>query len=73
MEGSVVGVFLGTVAGCYFYSYMMGMQLLPLRLILAYSGLAAVVEGTSPGNLDNLVVPMVLHFGIEKVEMLLPA
>jgi dolichol kinase len=73
MEGSVVGVFLGTVIGCYFYLYMMGMQLLPLRLILAYSAVAAVAEGTSPGNLDNLVVPVVLHFSIEKVETLLPA
>lgn len=73
MEGSIVGVFLGTIIGCYFYSYMMGMELLPLRMILAYSAIAAVAEATSPANMDNLVVPMLLHFSIGRVQMLIPA
>mmetsp|Transcript_19448 Transcript_19448/g.48018 ORF Transcript_19448/g.48018 Transcript_19448/m.48018 type:complete len:82 (-) Transcript_19448:368-613(-) len=73
MEGSIVGVFLGTIMGCYFYSYMMGMQLLPLRIILAYSAIAAVAEATSPANMDNLVVPIVLHFSAERVQLLIPA
>jgi hypothetical protein len=30
MEGSVVGLFLGTVVAFYFYLYMMGIPLLPL-------------------------------------------
>jgi dolichol kinase len=62
MEGSVVGVFLGTVAGCYLYLYMMGLSLLPLRMVLTFSGIAAFVEGTAPGNLDNLTVPIAIHF-----------
>jgi phytol kinase len=72
MEGSVVGVFLGTVFGCYFFLYMMGIPFLPLRMILAYAGIAAVAEGTSPGNLDNLVTSLVLHFSIERVKLLMP-
>jgi dolichol kinase len=73
MEGSVVGVFLGTVAASYLYLYMMGLPLLPLRMVLVYGGIAAVVEGTAPGNLDNLAVPVTLHFSMEKVQEWLPA
>ena len=71
LEGCLC-VFLGTVCGCYFYLYTTGMALLPLRMILAYAGIAAVAEGTAPANLDNLVIAMVLHFSMEKVETLLP-
>ena len=72
LEGCLC-VFLGTVCACYFYLYFTGMALLPLRLILAYAGIAAVAEGTAPANLDNLVIVTVLHFSMEKVETLLPA
>lgn len=72
MEGSVVGVFLGTIAASYFYMFMMGMTLLPLRIILAYAGIAAVAEGTAPGNCDNVVMCVVLHFSIPRVRQLLP-
>jgi dolichol kinase len=73
IEGSVVGVFLGAVAGCYFYLYMMGIPLLPLGLVIAYAGIAAVVEATAPGNLDNIVAPVILHFSIDRVQQILPA
>ncbi len=73
IEGSVVGVFLGTVAGCYLYLYMMGIPILPLRLVLAYAGIAAVAEATAPGHLDNVVVPVILHFSIAHVQQLIPA
>ena len=71
IEGSVF-VFLGTVVACYFNLYILGIPLLPLRIILAYGGIAAVAEGTSPANLDNLITPIVLHFSIERVKELLP-
>ena len=71
IEGSVC-VFLGTVIACYFNLYILGIPLLPLRIILAYGGIAAVAEGTSPANLDNLITPIVLHFSIERVKELLP-
>jgi hypothetical protein len=51
---------------------MMGMTLLPLRIILAYAGIAAVAEGTAPGNCDNFVMAVVLHFSIPRVQQLLP-
>ena len=72
MEGSVVGVFLGTIAASYFYFYVLGLEWWPLRMFLAYAAIAAVTEGTSPGNLDNLLVPIVLHFSMDKVRMWLP-
>lgn len=71
VEGSVCGVFLGTVFGCYLYPYVVGFPILPLRIILTFGGMAAVVEGTSPGNFDNVMVPLVFHFSIEKVKALL--
>jgi hypothetical protein len=73
MEGSVVGVFLGTVAASYFYLYMMGIPLLPLRIILAYAGIAAVAEGTSPANCDNFVTCVMLHFSMDRVKLMLAA
>lgn len=72
MEGSIVGVFLGTVSACYLYLYMMGITFLPLRIILTCAFIAAVVEGSSPGNFDNICVPLVIHFSIDKVMEWLP-
>ena len=69
--GSVVGVFLGTIVASYLYLWAMGMPLLPLRIILAYAGIAAVVEGTSPANCDNFVTAVVLHFSMDRVKLLL--
>ena len=71
MEGSVVGVFLGTCAGCYFLLYTMGIALLPLRIVLAYAGIAAMVEGSSPETLDNVMVPLALHFSMDRVQAVL--
>ncbi len=70
MEGSVCGVFLGTIAGYYLYSYFLGMmeEWRPLRIVLAFGGIAAVVEGTSPGNMDNILVPVIMHFSMERID-----
>mmetsp|Transcript_7090 Transcript_7090/g.9214 ORF Transcript_7090/g.9214 Transcript_7090/m.9214 type:complete len:266 (+) Transcript_7090:83-880(+) len=68
MEGSVVGVFLGTSIGIYACLYVMGLPFLPLSAVLAYGMLAAVVEGTSPGHFDNLTVPLAIHFSINRIE-----
>ena len=72
MEGSVVGVFLGTVTACYLYLSMMGIELPPLRCVLVYGTVAAVVEGSSPGNFDNLVTAVVMHFSMDKVKEWVP-
>jgi dolichol kinase len=73
MEGSVCGVFLGTCSSSYFFLYCLGIPFLPLRIVLAYAGIAAMVEGTAPGNMDNLVVPIVIHFSMDRVQRWLPA
>ncbi len=72
MEGSVVGVFLGTVAGGYLYLYMMGLSLLPLRTLLSYGTIAAVVEATAPGSMDNVIVTVVIHFSMDRIPKWLP-
>lgn len=73
MEGTVVGVFLGTVSGCYLYLYLLGMELVPLRLVLVYGGIAAAMEGTAVKGLDNIVVAVALHLSMPKVQEWLPA
>lgn len=71
MEGSLCGVFLGTCSSTYFFLYMFGLQLLPLRVVLAYAGIAAVVEGSAPNGMDNLAVPLVLMLSIDRVRSFL--
>lgn len=71
LEGSIF-CFLGTIAGCFLYPYCLGLPILPLRIILAYGAIAACVEGSTPGILDNIMIPVVLHLSIERVKELLP-
>ena len=73
MEGTVVGVFLGTIAGIYTYLVMMGIPVIPLRMVLAYAAIGGVAEATSLSSCDNLVIPVVLHLSIDRVQELLPA
>mmetsp|Transcript_33789 Transcript_33789/g.70242 ORF Transcript_33789/g.70242 Transcript_33789/m.70242 type:complete len:250 (+) Transcript_33789:106-855(+) len=68
MEGSLVGVFLGTCVGIYLCLSILGLELLPLRSVIIYGVVAAVVEGTSPGHFDNLTVPLAIHFSIFRIE-----
>jgi CDP-diglyceride synthetase len=70
LEGSIV-VFLGTVTASYFYMYMMQLPLEPLRMVLPYGVIAAVAESTAPSHLDNIVLPVLLHFCIPRIQTLL--
>lgn len=72
MEGSVVGVFLGTVLACYVFLYMMGMEIPPLRYILVYGVVAAVVEGSSPGNFDNAMIAVVMYTSLDTIKEWIP-
>jgi CDP-diglyceride synthetase len=68
MEGTVVGVFCWTTAGIYTYMYLMGLfPILPLRMVLAYSAIAAVTEATAPESLDNVIMAVVLHLSMDRV------
>jgi dolichol kinase len=73
VEGSVVGVFLGTVFISYLYLSVLQLPLLPLRVVLAYGGIAALAEATSLNGFDNLVLAITLHFSIPKALEWLPA
>ena len=72
MEGSVCGVFLGTVMGCYLNLWFLGLPLLPLRVLLTYAAIAGVAEGTAPRSLDNVTVPLVLLLSMDRVANMLP-
>ena len=72
MEGSLVGVFLGTCVGSYCLLAVLGLELPPLRVMLVYAALAAVAEGTAPGHWDNLVIGLVLQASWDRVPLWLP-
>lgn len=72
MEGSLVGVFLGTCVGSYLLLTVLGLALPPLRIMLVYGALAALAEGTAPGHWDNLVIGVVLQASWDRVPLLLP-
>ena len=72
MEGSLVGVFLGTCVGSYCLLTVLGLELPPLRVMLVYGALAALAEATAPGHWDNLVVGLMLQFSWDRVPLWLP-
>ena len=66
MEGSVCGVFMASCSATYFFMFCLRIRpFLPLRLVLAYASIAAVVEGSCPGYTDNIVVPLAIHFSMD--------
>ena len=73
MEGTVVGVFCGTIAGIYLFLGMMGIPFIPLRLVLAYAAIGGVAEATALSSFDNIVIPVVLHLSIDRVREILPS
>ena len=72
MEGSLVGVFLGTCLGSYCFLTVLGLELPPLRIMLVYGALAAVAEGTAPGHWDNTAIGLVLQASWDRVPLWLP-
>lgn len=67
IEGSIGGVFCGTVIGCYVYPPLLGFGILPWRLVLAFATISMVGEGTAPWSCDNVVVPALLHFSMDRL------
>ena len=66
LEGSLA-VFCGTIAGCYIYPPVLGLGFLPLRLVVAFAAIATVGEGTAPFSSDNIVVPVLIHFSMDRL------
>lgn len=73
MEGSLVGVFLGTCVGSYLFLTLLGLEVPPLRVMLVYGALAAVAEGTAPGHWDNVAIGVVLQASLDRVPLWLPS
>ena len=71
IEGSILGVFCGTILGCYTYPPLLGFGFLPWHLFVAFAAVATVGEGTAPFSSDNLVVPILLHFTMDRFEEML--
>ncbi len=65
VEGSFFGVFLGTVGGSYFFLHMLGLPMVPHENLIKVGIISMVAEATAPGNLDNIFVPVVLHFSLK--------
>jgi len=61
IEGSIGGVFCGTILGCYIYPPLLGFGFLPLRLVVTLAAVATVGEGSAPFYSDNIVVPLMIH------------
>lgn len=67
IEGSFFGVFLGTMAGSHLFLYCLGLPMLTIRTYAMCAAIATVAEATAPESLDNVLVPMLLHFSWDKI------
>ena len=67
LEGSFFGVFLGTIAGSHVFLTCLGLPFLRFQTVCVYAAIATVAEGMAPESLDNLFVPMLLHFSWDTV------
>ena len=62
VEGSVA-VFAGTVFGYYVYSFVISAPItLSAYAVCVCAIVAALVEGLSPSNIDNLAIPVAVYF-----------
>jgi len=61
VEGSFFGVFLGTIMGCIFFLYVFQMPMIPIQTLIHYGLVSTIAEASSPGNYDNVFIPLVLH------------
>lgn len=62
VEGSLV-VFAGSILGYYVYSWIVtALPLLPLSAVVLCAAVAAVVEGLTPSDLDNITIPVTMYF-----------
>ena len=62
IEGSIFGVFLGTIAGCYCFIHSLGLPIISHQNLIIFGIVSTAIEATAPGNFDNIFIPCVLHF-----------
>lgn len=71
LEGSLYGVFLGTIVGCYFFVAALGLPQMSNRSMIICGIVSAIAEATAPTNSDNIIIPIVLHFTLKHYPSLL--
>jgi dolichol kinase len=72
MEGSICGVFMGTILGSYMIIWFLDLPVLPLRILISYATVAAFAEASAPSNVDNIVISVTLLLSMKRIEELLP-
>ena len=72
IEGSVCGVFMGTILGSYLNIWFLDLPLLPLRILISYAMVAAFAEASAPSSLDNVVISVTLLVSMKRIAELLP-
>jgi dolichol kinase len=73
MEGSVCGVFMGTILGSYMNIWLLDLSLLPLRILISYATVAAVAEALAPSTIDNVVISVTLLVTMQRIAEFLPS
>mmetsp|Transcript_700 Transcript_700/g.1229 ORF Transcript_700/g.1229 Transcript_700/m.1229 type:complete len:253 (+) Transcript_700:66-824(+) len=71
IEGSLFGVFLGTVIGCYAFFYALDLPSSPMNRIIAFAAITTFAEAAAPGGCDNLCIPLMIHFTIHRYPWLI--
>mmetsp|Transcript_6500 Transcript_6500/g.9875 ORF Transcript_6500/g.9875 Transcript_6500/m.9875 type:complete len:141 (-) Transcript_6500:92-514(-) len=68
IEGSVFGVFLGTIFGCIIYPAALGYSIMSWKEITILSLMVTAVEAGSLGNFDNIALPIAIHYGLDSIK-----
>mmetsp|Transcript_17076 Transcript_17076/g.24155 ORF Transcript_17076/g.24155 Transcript_17076/m.24155 type:complete len:163 (-) Transcript_17076:470-958(-) len=71
LEGSIFGVFFGTIGAAYMFLHVLGLPLLSFKQIASIGLIATAAEASAPRNFDNIFLPMVIHFSIKKMPALI--
>lgn len=70
IEGSV-GCVIGTMGGICFYSYMIGMEIIEWKMMLAYGCMASLAEATALRNWDNLMLVVAMEVSVKQLPRLM--
>jgi Dolichol kinase len=71
IEGSLFGVFLGSIVGCYAFIHALDLQSSHMNRIVATAAIATFAEAIAPGNCDNFFIPLMIHFSIQRYPWLI--
>jgi dolichol kinase len=66
IEGSFFGVFLGTLLGCFAFIHALELQSSHMNRIVTCAAIATFAEAVAPGGCDNIFIPLMMHFSIQR-------